>query len=344
MTGETRGFGLGPMPGENVAVAAEIVVGETGEFPAFPELPARGVGFDQIGRNAALLEGLNVEPGPRGWRLCPRPQLLTRRAVDGFEADLDACGEVWGSSLNVLKIQVTGPWTLAAAVELPNGHRALTDPGALRDLSGALIHGTLAHVAEVRRRFGVEVAVQIDEPLLGVVCGGRLRGTSDYDMIRAVPRVEAAERLSTIVDSLSDSGVPRSAVLLNLTAQVPLWEVAVSSGAGTILIDPTHVVGAVHMDGLGAAVSDGVRVGFGVIPAESSAIPGKANLEEWSRNTAVRVARLWDELGLERHLLTSMVDVHPQSGLSGVSAPVAARALAAARIVAGMLLRDAGDL
>ncbi|MCK7643019.1 hypothetical protein JIM95_008975 [Corynebacterium sp. CCM 8835] len=338
----SRGFGLGPMPGTDPAAAAEIVLGETGDLPAFPELPARGVGSDPVGRTAALLAGLYVEPGPRAWRLCARPQLLTRRSRDLVEADLDTCGDVWGSGVSALKIQVTGPWTLAAAIELPDGHRAITDRGALRDLTGALIHGTLEHVADVHRRFGSAVVVQVDEPLLADVCRGTLRGTSDYDTIRAVPGPDAAERLRAFSGELRDAGV--SEVLLNLTAAPPLWEVAGVSGADTVLLDPRHVKDATHLDGLGTAVSEGVRVGLGAIPVGLTGFPASGDLNGHSREVAVRIARLWDELGLHRNQLTSMVDVHPRAGLSAVPADVAVRALTASRTVAGMLTRDAGDL
>ena len=343
MTGDrARGFGLGPMPGTDMAAAAEIVLGETGQLPAFPELPGRGVGSDPVGRTAALLEGLQVEPGPRAWRLCARPQLLTRRSRDLIEADLDTCGDVWGTGIGTLKIQVTGPWTLAAAIELPDGHRALTDRGALKDLTGALIHGTLDHVAEVQRRFGSAVVVQVDEPLLSTVCRGGLSGTSDYETIRAVPVPEAAERLRALNGELRDAGVPE--VLLNLTAAPPIWDVVGTCRADTVLLDPRHVTGAEQLDGLGTAVSEGTRVGLGAVPVYPAAVPASGDLNEHSRDIAVRIARLWDELGLHRNQLTSMVDVHPRVGLAAVPGDVAVRALAASRIVAGMLVRDAGDL
>ena len=40
-----------------------------------------------------------------------------------------------------LKLQLTGPWTLAATVELPRGDKVLADHGARRDLAEALALG-----------------------------------------------------------------------------------------------------------------------------------------------------------------------------------------------------------
>ena len=50
-----------------------------------------------------------------------------------------------------LKVQVAGPWTLAASLELTRGDKALADPGAVRDIAESLADGAAAHVADVRR-------------------------------------------------------------------------------------------------------------------------------------------------------------------------------------------------
>ena len=41
-----------------------------------------------------------------------------------------------------VKVQVCGPWTLAAMLEVPSGHRALTDFGAVDDIATSLGRGT----------------------------------------------------------------------------------------------------------------------------------------------------------------------------------------------------------
>ena len=50
------------------------------------------------------------------------------------------------------KIQVAGPWTLAATVEKPRGDQVLADRGARRELAQALAEGVRGHVADLRRR------------------------------------------------------------------------------------------------------------------------------------------------------------------------------------------------
>ena len=178
-------FGLGPMPGTDLVQAADVVLSEL-PTPHLPQLPARGVGSDLIGRTAALLP-LNLDIGPRSWRVTRRPQIATMRARDQFERDLDLLEELWAGKLTELKVQLVGPWTLAAQLEMANGHRMITDRGATREIAEALEYAAGEHRSDVEKRFGVSTLLQLDEPALTRVRGGTLTGTTDYEDIPAVP-------------------------------------------------------------------------------------------------------------------------------------------------------------
>src|SRR5438445_13598602 len=70
------GSAVGSLPGRDMAEAVRLVMGELGErpgLPFLPELPARGVGADMIGRGAGLLVDLFAEVQPSGWRIADRP-------------------------------------------------------------------------------------------------------------------------------------------------------------------------------------------------------------------------------------------------------------------------------
>lgn len=300
---------LGPMPGTSMHEAAEVIAGECSVL-SVPTLPARGLGSGLVGRTAGLLP-LHVEAGPRSWQLVQRPQLLTRRVWDRLEEDLDTCEEVWGTSVAEVKIQVAGPWTMAASLELPSGHRAITDRGAVRDLRDGLAHGVAEHVADLRRRFGGNILVQVDEPLLGPVMRGELRGTHQWETIPAVPEPELF-----------------TGDILHVTE--PIFD------APRIFIDRGMIRGNAALDRFGAFVASGGRVGLGVKPAP---IDG---LGENPRACAIDLARLWDELGLDRQLLAG-IDVYPV-GVEKLSTVEAGAALRFARVVAEMLQRDAGNL
>ena len=319
-------YGLGELPGASIIAAADIVAGETGDLRQLPILPDRGV--DVVGLTTGILPGINVDAGPRSWVLSTRPQLRTRRIWDRVEADLDQCEQAWGTRIDAVKIQVAGPWTPSASIELSNGHRALTDTGALRDLTESLIAGIQEYSADVRARFDTEVYVQLDEPLLAQVRDGSLPGTSQFDEIPSINDVDLGERLAGVIE-------PAEVRYLNQTGYPPLWKVAQVAGVETCQVTLDTVRGSEQYDGMGHALAAGMRVGLGMTRAEDDRDP---------RHLAVDVARMWDELGLDRTLLTHAVDVHPRGGLANCTLLDAAAALRTARTVADMLDKDAGDL
>ena len=176
-------FGLGPLPGTDLAQAADVVLSES-PLPHVPQLPDRGVGSDLIGRSAAMLE-IPVARGPRGWRVAARK----RADADRMERDLDRLEELWHGKIDTVKVQLAGPFTLAAEIEMANGHRMITDPGALRDLTDALLEVCVGHRRDVEKRFGKSV-LQLDEPRLPEVVAGTLEGATDFETIRAIPEPE----------------------------------------------------------------------------------------------------------------------------------------------------------
>ena len=197
---------------------------------------------------------------------------------------------------------------MAAAVELGNGHRAITDSGAFRDLCGALLAGIQEHKAQVARRFGAEVLVQLDEPLLADVLSGTLPGTTDFDTIWAFP----ADQVNA---TLAEFGADY------LRLREPLWAVA----AKTVLLDFAGLASPEHLDGLGQWIDGGARVGLGVAGHDA-------------RTEAISIAQHFDRMGLSRERIPGQVDIFPW--------PVekASDSYSFAAEVAGILIRDAGDL
>ena len=332
-------YGLGELPGTSTVEAADIIQGETGDLLHLPQLPARGLGGDAIGRSIGLIDALTVERGARSWMLSARPSRLTHLTRDYLSMDLDTCEEAWGTSLGYVKIQVVGPWTLGAQIELPNGHRVITDRGAMRDLTEALILGIQEHVADVARRFRAEVSVQIDEPDLPVLVTGKLQGTSTFDTIRAVNVADINERLSGVFEAVRGGAVKNT--YLNLTGGLPLWEVAKGAGADTVQVCLDQVKGNEQLDGFGETITNGIRLGLGITGSEDHV----DELLEKPRERAVQVARFFDHLGISRDYLVGHVDVHPRAGLGDVeTVTAAANAYRMARVVASMLEKDSGDL
>jgi methionine synthase II (cobalamin-independent) len=194
--------GIGSLPGTDPMAAARTVVTELPDFPHLAELPARGPGADMIGRTAGLLVDIAVETTPRGWRLSSdRPGKDLRRARSMLSQDLDALEEVLDGYTGLLKLQVAGPWTLAATMEQSHSLKAaLADPGAVAYLSGSLAEGLAAHVAEVAKRIpGARLIVQVDEPGLPAAMEGAVPSPSGLSRVRAVDEEIIRARLRTVL-------------------------------------------------------------------------------------------------------------------------------------------------
>ncbi|RZT83015.1 cobalamin-independent methionine synthase catalytic subunit [Micromonospora violae] len=311
--------GIGSLPGTDIGEAQRVVLGELPELPHLPELPARGPGADMIGRSAGLLVELPVEVYAGRWRVAPRAGRDLRRARDLMERDLDQLTEQAEGYAGPIKVQATGPLTLAASLELPIGGRLLRDPGAVRDLTGSLAEGLRGHVAAVARRLPqASVLLQLDEPSLPSVLAGRVPTESGLGAYRAVESVDAAALLRTVVDTV---GVP---TLVHCCApDVPL-ELIRSTGAVAVALDLDLVT---DLDPLGEALDAGLGLLAGAAPTR----PPSAGGAPTSAQIADRVRQLWDRLGFPRRQLAEQVVVTPACGLAGATPQYARAVLAACR-------------
>ena len=158
----TYASGVGSMPGGAVgeeqdnarayAEATRIVLGEV-DLPHVPELPGRGAVANLTGRTLGLVADLGADLQPAGWRLTDAAGIDQRRARSLLAQDLDTVEEQAQGVTGPLKVQVAGPWTLAATVEKPRGDRVLADHGARHELAQALAAALAEHLADLGRRF-----------------------------------------------------------------------------------------------------------------------------------------------------------------------------------------------
>jgi len=313
---------IGSMPGVDPREAAAIVVGELPALPHLPELPARGLGADLVGRTAGLLVDLAVEVVPSAYRVTARPGGDHRTAVDHLRRDLDAFEEALeGTRPGLVKVQFAGPWTLTSEVELPRGHRAMTDRGALRDFAESLSEGITRHVAEVRRRTGAEVVVQLDEPSLPAVLAGSLPSPSGLSMVPAVPEPEARELLSMVVSAAR--AATDQPVIVHCCAPRPPVPLFRGAGADAIAIDATLLDGmpAVFADQLGEAWDDGCVFLLGLVPSTD---PGR---QVTLHDVARPALDLVDRLGFPRDLLAERAVPTPTCGFAGATNAWARRGL-----------------
>lgn len=303
--------GVGSWPGTTARQAAEIVVGELHTLSHLVELPARGIGADLIGRAGALLVDIGIDTVPRGYRIAPGRSSALRRAVSLLGEDLDALEEAWekaglrGSGRPV-KLQAPGPVTLAAHLELPGGHRAITDPGALRDLGASLAEGVAAHRAEVARRLETTVVVQFDEPSLPAALQGRLSGVTSLTPVHPVDEPLAMSLLDACV-----AQVDTEVAVHSCAADLP-WKALLRSDIHAISVDVSTLTAA-DLDGVGEFVDAGRTVLLGVVP--TTAPDRRPAVEEIAKS----VVAVTDRLGFAREVLRERIGVTPACGLAGAT-------------------------
>lgn len=316
---------VGSLPGRDVAAAVRLVLDATPDLPALPELPARGPWAGIVGRGTALLEGLGAELAAGEWSLAATPGIDQRRARATLRDDLDVLEEEAHGWAGSLKVQAPGPWTLAAALFRPLGGRVLGDRGARTDLAESLAEGVRGLLAEVRRRLpAATVVLQIDEPGLPAVLGGRVPTEGGFFRHRPVEEAEVAGRLATL------TGLGVSSVVHCCTAGVPISLLSRpephGAGFAALGLDVT-LLDTPALDAVAEAVQAGAGIHLGVLGA----------LEEPSVDLAVR--RALDplrplELG---PVLADALWLTPTCGLAGAPVARVPRVLAALRQAAPLV-------
>jgi hypothetical protein len=293
--------GLGPLPGGDPLEAARIAFSEL-PLPFLPELPARGVGADPVGRTAGLLAGLHVEVGTGAWRFVSRGGRDEQRARTALTTDLDAMEEVASSHAGPLKVRIVGPWTMAASIDLARGEKALADPGAVRDIAASLAEGLTGHLADIRRRLpGVsKLVVQVDEPLLPAVIAGELSTASGWGKIRSYEPAVVEDGLRQVLEPTSgDAGVWLGSARLD-------GELLRRAGAGFIGLD-VAVLDTVDEDEIGEAIDAGVGLLIACVPLEAERNDPRPVMEP--------ATSLWKRLGFRMDQLPRTVAVTPVEGL-----------------------------
>ncbi|WP_137147043.1 methionine synthase [Mycolicibacterium sp. CR10] len=311
MTAFATATGVGSWPGSSARDAAEVVVGELHNLPHLVELPARGPGADMIGRAAALLVDIAFDTVPRGYRIAPGRSAVTRKAASLLEEDIDALEEAWEKAglrggQRVVKVQAPGPVTLAAHLELPGGHRALTDAGAVRDLTTSLAEGMAAHRAQLQRRLEVPLVVQFDEPSLPPALAGRLAGVSSLNTVHPVDEAVVNALLDECVEVVGGD------VGLHCCAAGLPWKMLQRSAIMAVSVD-VQTLTAADLDGIGEFIESGRTVLLGAVPTTAPAVVPTAE------QVAAAVAAVTDRLGFARAVLRDRVGVTPACGLAAAT-------------------------
>jgi methionine synthase II (cobalamin-independent) len=328
----TLATGVGSMPGDDAAahlLATRAILDELPDLPHLAELPGRGPTASITGRALAVVSGLGADLQPAGWRLTDASGLDHRRARSLLAQDLDVLEEQAQGRAGAFKIQVAGPWTLAATVEKPRGDKVLSDHGARRELAQALAEGLRGHLADVRRRLpGADrLVVQVDEPALAAVLGGGVPTASGWGRHRTVHPPEASEALRWVLAAITESG--GEPWVHSCAAGTPLGLLR-EAGARGLSVDLAATDAAGH-DVLATALEAGETVVLGVVPSMAD------EPEPDEKQVVETVVRWLDMVGLDPDTVGAQLVLSPACGLAGASGPWARRALRLLRTSAGHL-------
>ncbi|GAA4284854.1 methionine synthase [Brevibacterium daeguense] len=197
----TRFSTTGVWPGDEPRRAASSAFTHLAEgLPSIPlvAVPAQGGtrwAVDSIGPAVSLLDQLPADLGPFGWRLSRGAGRDVRVERSRFGRTLDAVAEYGEGFAGAALLSLPGPWTLARALSLPDSNRALSDPGAVRDIIQAYAAGVQALRERCERLLGTRPRIRLWEPVLDQILTGSVPTVSGFRTLPALP-----ER--TVLDAL----------------------------------------------------------------------------------------------------------------------------------------------
>lgn len=294
-----------------------------------------------IGRGLALLARVAPEfageTTATGWRLAGRVtdagSRAMRRSDSWLTQDFDVAEERYQGA-SAVKVSVAGPWTLAANVELRNGHRLLADPGAMRDLRAAYPE----LITELARRVGrvwPRAVLQIDEPSLPAVLEAGITTPSGLDAYRSVSAEVARDALAEAVAAAHDAD---AAVVMHCCAVAAPLQLLRGVGADALSLDLTKQTadgrGGHDEEQLGSLLESDTSLVAGVIgwAVEGPVAPVNA--------TVADVMALLDRLGIPLDSCASRLAVSTPCGLAGASPAGAAKVTIRAAEVAALLAKE----
>ena len=335
---------IGSFPGTDIWETSRIVRGELPDFPALPELAARGPGADMVGRALGLLAGVSPEfcgqTTPSGWRLTSQtttdfPRAM-RRAASWLSEDLDAAEREWSQYKGPFKIQLAGPWTIAATVELQNGERMLSDIGARRDLAGAMNEAVRLHIADVAKRLpNADIVVQVDEPSVPAVLAGRIQTQSGWSAHKPVEVPDAQGTLRELFTAVGNAGAVPA---IHCCGRRPPLRVFREAGAKLVSIDLTlgNTASAADDDEIGQLLDEGLILMAGL----ASSIPSQVPHQKGTAALLAPLLGVLSHLGIPYQDAASQVVLTPTCGLPGAGSMDRVRSILADLAAASRAMRD----
>lgn len=335
---------VGSLPGQDAWEATAVIRGELPELPGLVELPARGPGADMVGRTMAMLAGVSTEfavtTTPTGWRLAGHRSsslpAVMRRSGSWLAEDLDAAEEAFAGFGGSYKIQVAGPWTIAACVELANGDRILRDDGAVTELQTALQEALRVHIGQVNSRIpDATLFVQLDEPMLDQVLQGSVTTPSGFDAYSAIPGSQVGAALARLTATARELDCFAGVHSCAADAQLALLRGADCDFVSCDMTRLADVRGELldRSDEQIGLLLDSGRLLF-------AGLPGDVGQEPDPRRTLAPLSSTLARLGIAPETVLNQLVLTPTCGLAGSGSLANVRAVISQLNAAGRGLRD----
>ena len=169
--------------------------------------------------------------------------------------------------------------------------------------------------------------MQIDEPALASVIGGKVPTASGFGRHRRVDLPEASAHLEWVIAAIVEAG--GEAWVHSCAPDTP-WSLVAGAGAAGLSAD-LSMLGAADLDVFAEALEAGRTAALGVVASTDPADePSDARITE-------RVQRWLDMLGLDPEVVREHLVITPTCGLAGAGRDWARQALSLSQTVAANL-------
>jgi len=299
-------------------------------MPYLAEAPQRGAGADMIGRALAIASTQSRDFAattvPTGWRLSS-PGRDMERALAWLGADRDAFCEVVAEHSGAVKVQIAGPYTVAASVENASGARMSSDAAFVAELAQALAAAMGTLISDITRQTAAtSVIVQIDEPMVPMVLAGSLPTASGYSRHWPRPAAEVMPLLTQLVSDIAGD------VWLHCCADSPPIELLRGTGATGVSI-AASAIADIDLDLIGQHIDAGKTLALGVISPADWGRP-QAQLIDLAVATS---ERLRERLSFSEQQWGSALVLTATCGLAGASVLQATAVMSALNTAAASL-------
>ncbi|HHY07147.1 MAG TPA: hypothetical protein GX530_01180 [Corynebacteriales bacterium] len=241
----------GTFPGENFAEALNVIVGEFEPHLFYPTLSNRGPAASATAQVSALFDEIHWSSGLRTLEMHMRTSHFSHSIEDTWKRDWDtflASLDDHHVGEGPLMVCFPGPYAIASTVELPNGHWAVTDPGAVRHLVSELSGAVDRLSALIKKETQRTPIVVLDESAAGATFAGQQKGAHKFEEIPPPNPELVVEQWESIAQAGSYSGGDDNCLIVRFPASHCDWT-TYSTALDSVLVSQEKLRVSLNVEG-----------------------------------------------------------------------------------------------